>query len=196
MRDLYQPKMLENWIVKRVSGPISDAEVPALSSEESVVLTLTSTPSPLLAAASLKLTRIMFHHQSGEVEYQGRVLLEGGTYVIRNFLGETSVESVDLAGSEEEVVARIRALTHPTIQHVATRVFTEIYYNEQWMLGLLVQGAVSDHKAIFDMFISTLEGLKEMLPDPAVNTKSCSKHSINRVKGSVLVKQQKGENRG
>ena len=27
MRDLYQPAMLENWIVKRVSGPISDAEV-------------------------------------------------------------------------------------------------------------------------------------------------------------------------
>jgi len=76
------------------------------------------------------------------------------------------VESVDLGGSEEEVAARIRALTQPLIQHVSTRVFTEIYYNEQWMLGVLVQGAVADHKATFDMFISALKGLVEMLPDP------------------------------
>ena len=36
------------------------------------------------------------------------------------------------------------------------------------MLGVLVQGAVADHKATFDMFISALKGLVEMLPDPMV----------------------------
>jgi hypothetical protein len=60
-------------------------QVPALSSEEAAVLTLTTTaPSPLLAAASLKLPHINFYRHAGDLELQGRVLLEGGTYLFRN----------------------------------------------------------------------------------------------------------------
>ena len=46
--------------------------------------------------------------------------------------------------------------------------FGEFYYKEQWALGLLVQGAVSDHKPTFDTFTSALKGLKEMIPEPTV----------------------------
>ncbi|KAL5267274.1 hypothetical protein ACHWQZ_G004343 [Mnemiopsis leidyi] len=162
-RDTYNPAVLQNWIEKRVVGPIAKEKVPELSLEEAAVLTLT-TPSPLLSAASLKLTQIRFYQQTGDVEHNGRILLEGETYILRNFIGETTVEALEVSGTEEEMVEKISHLSTPLLQHISAAVLNEVYLKEQWALGLLVSGSVAEHNSVFTVFISALKGLKEMIP--------------------------------